>query len=142
VLAVERKNYGEARLVSIKEVRDFQSKLDDLSGINHAMFVTNIRFSSEAEGYAKHKRIELWDGEKLRGDFYLLNLGRLESSETTALAETILDCALPIKIQYNEATKLLLVNPHATSIETTLDLHPYYLFTPSSLWNEDSFLIS
>ena len=37
--AVECKNYGEARLVGIKEIRDFQSKLQDLSQINHAMFV-------------------------------------------------------------------------------------------------------
>jgi hypothetical protein len=35
---------------------------------------------------------------------------------------------LPIKTQYNEVTKLLLPNPHVITIETTLDLRPYYLF--------------
>ena len=50
VLAVECKNYGEARLVGIKEIRDFQSKLQDLPQINHAMFVTNIKFTSEVAG--------------------------------------------------------------------------------------------
>ena len=128
VLAVECKNYGEARLVGIKEVRDFQSKLQDLSDINHAMFVTNIKFTSGVEEYAKHNHIELWDGEKLRRDFYLLNLGRLESNVTAEPVETILDTALPIKTQYNEVAKLLLVNPQAAAIETTLNLHPYYLF--------------
>ena len=49
VFAVECKNYGEARMVGIKEVRDFQSKLQDLSEINHAMFVTNIKFASGVE---------------------------------------------------------------------------------------------
>ncbi len=78
VLAVECKNYGEARLVGIKEIRDFQSKVQDLLQINHAMFVTNIKFSSEVADYAKHNHIELWDGEKLNRDFYLLSLGRLE----------------------------------------------------------------
>jgi hypothetical protein len=128
VLAVECKNYGEARLVGMKEIRDFQSKLQDLSQINHAMFVTNIKFSSEVAEYAKHSRIELWDGEKLSRDFYLLNLGRLESNETALPAVTVLDYALPIITQYNEVAKLLLLNPHITTIETTLDLHPYYIF--------------
>lgn len=128
VLAVECKNYGEARLVGIKEIRDFQSKLQDLSQINHAMFVTNIKFTSEAAEYANHNHIELWDGEKLSRAFYLLNLGRLGPNESASPAVTVLDCALPIKTQYNEAAKLLLVNPHITIIETTLDLHPYYLF--------------
>ena len=63
-LAVECKNYGEARMVGIKEVRDFQSKIQDLSEINHAMFVTNIKFTSTVEEYPKHNHIELWDGER------------------------------------------------------------------------------
>jgi Holliday junction resolvase len=129
VLAIECKNYGETRLVGIKEIRDFQSKLEDLPTINHAMFVTNIKFTAVVEEYANYNHIELWDGEKLRRDFYLLNLGRLESKQATEPAVEVLS-ALPIVIQYNEVTKLLLVNPHAINIaETTLDLHPYYLFT-------------
>jgi hypothetical protein len=42
VLAVECKNYCEARTVGIKEPRDFQSKIQDLPQINHAMFIINI----------------------------------------------------------------------------------------------------
>jgi Holliday junction resolvase len=127
VLAVECKNYGETRLVGIKELRDFQSKIRDLPQINHALFVTNINFTSGVEEYAKHNHIELWEGEKLKRDFYLLNLGRLEQVVEPTLE--VLDCALPIVTQYNEVAKLLLVNPNAANIEATLDLHPYYLFT-------------
>jgi restriction endonuclease len=129
VLEVECKNYGKTRLVGKKEVTDLHGKLQDLPEINHAMFVTNVKFTSEVEKYAKQYHIELWDGEKLKRDFYLLNLGRLDSTGVAVPSVTILDTALPIKTQYNEATKLLLVNPQATNIETTLDLHPYYLFT-------------
>ena len=78
--------------------------------------------------YANHNHIELWDGEKLSRAFYLLNLGRLGPNESASPAVTVLDCALPIKTQYNEVAKLPLVNPHITIIETTLNLHPYYLF--------------
>jgi Holliday junction resolvase len=129
VLAVECKNYGETRLVGIKELRDFQSKLQDLPHINHAMFVTNIKFTSGVEEYANHNHIELWDGDKLRRDFYLLNLGRLESTQAIQPVVEVLS-ALPIVTQYNEVTKLLLVNPHAITItQAMLVLHPYYLFT-------------
>jgi Restriction endonuclease/zinc-ribbon domain len=129
VLAVECKNYGETRLVGIKEVRDFQSKIRDLPQINHALFVTNINFTSGVEEYANHNRIELWEGEKLKRDFYLLNLGRLDSKQVVEPIVEILDCALPIVTRYDEVAKLLLVNPHAVDTEATLDLHPYYLFT-------------
>jgi hypothetical protein len=82
------------------------------------------------EEYADHNHIELWEGEKLKRDFYLLNLGRLDSKQTVEPTVEVLDCALPIVTQYNEVAKLFLVNPDAANIEATLDLHPYYLFTP------------
>jgi Holliday junction resolvase-like predicted endonuclease len=63
--AIECKNYSEARTVGIKEIRDFQSKLQDLPQIHDAIFVTNARFSSEAEIYSAHHNISLWDGDKL-----------------------------------------------------------------------------
>lgn len=59
MLAVECKNYKESRLVGIKEIRDFESKIQDLPYITDAMFVTNTRFSSEADTYAKHNKIAL-----------------------------------------------------------------------------------
>jgi len=79
VLAIECKNYNESRIVGIKEIRDFQSKLQDLPEITDGMFVTNTNFSSEAVTYAKHNQISLYDGEKLKNEFYLMSIGRLES---------------------------------------------------------------
>ena len=124
VLAIECKNYNESRIVGIKEIRDFQSKLQDLPEITDGMFVTNTNFSSEAETYAKHNQISLYDGEKLKNDFYLMNIGRLES-----LQEIVLDFSLPITINNNEATRLNLVNPTAGRIaRATLILNPFYVF--------------
>lgn len=57
LIAVECKNYDEARMVGIKEIRDFQSKLQDLPQFDDAIFVTNARFSSEAEIYSKHNKL-------------------------------------------------------------------------------------
>jgi HJR/Mrr/RecB family endonuclease len=73
-LAVECKNYSEARTVGIKEIRDFQSKIQDLPQIRDAMFVTNVYFSSEAQTYANHNHITLLEGEKLKDEFYLMKL--------------------------------------------------------------------
>jgi len=47
--------------------------------------------------------------------------------QSASPAETVLDCALPITTGYNDVTKLGLVN-EITDVETTLNLHPYYLF--------------
>lgn len=124
VLAVECKNYSEARVVGIKEVRDFQSKIQDLPQITDAMFVTNTKFSSEAETYANHNHITLYDGDKLKSDFYLMSIGRLES-----IPDIVLDSTLPLNMSYNEATRLDLVNPNAARIaRATLVLRPFYVF--------------
>jgi hypothetical protein len=61
VLAVECKNYCEARSVGIKELRDFQSKIQDLPQINHAMFITNIKFTSGVEDFARHNECIIFD---------------------------------------------------------------------------------
>ena len=124
VLAVECKNYSDARIVGIKEIRDFQSKLQDLPGITDGMFVSNTSYSSEAETYAKHNQISLYDGERLKNDFYLMSIGRLE-----AVQHIVLDFSLPISRNYNEAARLDLVNPAAGRISrATLILSPFYVF--------------
>ncbi len=125
ILAVECKNYGEDRIVGIKEIRDFQSKIQDLPQINEGMFVTNTKFSSETEAYANHNQITLCDGEQLKNDFYLMNIGRLGSSQQ---GEIVLDLALPMAMNYREATKLEFVNPMAARIlNATLVLNPVVL---------------
>ncbi len=131
VLAVECKNYNESRLVGIKEIRDFQSKMQDLPYITDSMFVTNTRFSSEADTYAKHNQITLYDGEKLKNEFYLMSIGRLDSSSTDAIPQqdVVLDFTLPLVMNYREATRLDLVNPYSAKIShATLVLRPFYVF--------------
>jgi predicted RecB family endonuclease len=124
-LGVECKNYGETRTIGIKEIRDFHSKLKDLPDINHALFVTNVAFTTSVEEYANHYDIELWDGDKLRNDFYLLHLGRLDPS----LEEIVVGPVLPLVTDYEEAIKLSVVNPEASRVsEVMLILHPYFLF--------------
>jgi len=125
LLAVECKNYSEARTVGIKEIRDFQSKIQDLPQIGNAMFVTNAYFSSEAQTYANHNRITLMEGEKLKDEFYLMKLGRYQSPQ-----EMVLELALPLSMSYGQATRVELVNPLAVRIShVTLVLRPYFLFS-------------
>jgi len=88
------------------------------------MFVTNTNFSSEAETYAKHNQISLYDGEILKNEFYLMSIGRLEPVQ-----DIILDFSLPISMTYNEATRLDLVNPTVARISrATLVISPFYVF--------------
>ena len=53
------------------------------------MFVTNTRFSSETETYAKHNQIILYDGEKLKNEFYLMSIGSLDSSSLAGMVVMI-----------------------------------------------------
>jgi restriction endonuclease Mrr len=101
VLAIECKNYSEARTVGIKEIRDFQSKLQDLPEVTEGLFATNTIFSSEAQTYAEHNHISLYDGEKLKNEFYRMSIGRLHSAQ-----DIILEFSLPGSVGYNEATIL------------------------------------
>jgi hypothetical protein len=124
ILAVECKNYGEKRTVGLKDIRDFHSKLLDLPQINKSWFVTNIEYSSGVKNYATQYNIELWDGEKLRNDFYRYSLGRVEDNE-----EIIIGRSLPVKVNYDLATKISLVNPDSIFIkESNLIFYPFYLF--------------
>jgi hypothetical protein len=77
------------------------------------MFVTNANLSSDAQTYANHNRIMLLEGEKLKDEFYLMKLGRLDSPP-----EMVLESALPISVSYTQATRIDLVN--------TMKLHSTY----------------
>ncbi|HYZ51148.1 MAG TPA: restriction endonuclease, partial [Nitrososphaeraceae archaeon] len=88
------------------------------------MFVTNTIFSSEAQTYAEHNQISLYDGEKLKNEFYRMSIGRLDSAQ-----DIILDFSLPVSVGYNEATRLNLVNPTSANISrATIILSPFYVF--------------
>lgn len=124
VLAVECKNYGETRTIGLKDIRDFHSKLVDLPQINKSWFVTNIEFSSGVKNYASEYGIELWDGEKLRNDFYRFSLGRIDPNESE---EIKISKSLPLIVDYKEVTKIALVNPDLLNIkECSLIFYPFY----------------
>jgi hypothetical protein len=125
VIAIECKNYGESRTVGIEDIRNFNAKIQDLQGINRAMFVTNVEFSKGVLEYASQNNIELWNGEKLQHDFYLLNLGRLDGKE-----EVLIGTSLPNIVEYEEATKLSLLNPEVLNVsKAVLNFKPYYMFS-------------
>ena len=124
ILAVECKNYANERKVGTEEIRNFQSKIEDLPFITNKLFVTNVQFSADAQTYATYNKIELWNGDKLYHKHYLMNIGRLSSEQ-----EIDISFSLPIEVSYEQATKRLLVNPYATKVSNAiLVLHPYFVF--------------
>jgi restriction endonuclease Mrr len=78
--------------------RAARSKMLNLPYITDAIFVTNTRFSSEAETYAKHNEITIYDGDKLKNEFYLMSIGRLDSS-SAAIQQQILFSNLHFHLQ-------------------------------------------
>ena len=125
VIAVECKNYNQDRIVGIKEIRDFQSKLNDLHHNDDAIFVTSAKFSSDAETYAKKYAIELWDGYTLSKIYLSVLIGR--STPADNYKSIMLDAALPLTMTYEEITNLKLENLSMAHITGTLILRPYYL---------------
>ncbi|GFO97304.1 hypothetical protein ig2599ANME_1504 [groundwater metagenome] len=73
-IAVECKNHTNS--VSVKDIRDFVSKLEDLR-IRNGLFVAYSDFSSEAEAWGENACLELWDGDTVYEKFYELSVGRL-----------------------------------------------------------------
>lgn len=137
VLAVECKNYGAERKVGTEEIRNFQSKIEDLPKIDHKLFVTNNDFTLDASRYATHKEIELWNGEKLMQLHYQASIGRLPSSSVAKVNSvssrqnepTTLELALPVSLGFEQATNLLLVNPLSLEIHNSmLNWYPYIVF--------------
>lgn len=120
VIAVECKNY--ANYVGVDQLREFNSKLEDLH-IKEALFVTSAFFSHEAEIYAHHKNIRLWNRKQLQEYFFSVSIGRLGSFQ-----EIVLSSALPIEMRYEESCKLDITNPSSVKIlRPRLILHPYYI---------------
>lgn len=121
VLAVECKNYS--RYVGADQLREFKSKLEDLQ-IENALFVTNAVFSKDAELFADHHHIRLWNGRILRENFFSMTIGRLG-----AVQETVFRIALPVNVSFEQVSGLHLANPSAIRLQRPrLIFHPYYKF--------------
>lgn len=58
-MVVECKNYEKDKVVGIKEIRDFHSKIRDLGHDCDNLFVTYRRFSYDTVSYANKYDIEL-----------------------------------------------------------------------------------
>jgi hypothetical protein len=121
LLAVECKNYS--RYVGADQLREFKSKLDDLQ-IENALFVTNVVFSKDAELFANHHHIRLWDGRMLRENFFSMTIGRLGAAQ-----EIVLKDALPVSVSIEQVSWLHLANPSAVRLQRPrLVFHPYYKY--------------
>jgi len=125
VIAIECKNYREGSKVGIKEIRDFTSKLDDLS-INKGLFATSSDFSADAVGWATNnpqmKQIDLWNGNKLMEKYKAVVLGRSNSKIIK-----VENCLKP-KNDIEHYSILLLKNKENVSISRRdLIFNPYYI---------------
>ena len=122
VTAVECKNYS--RYVGVDELREFKSKLEDLQ-IGNALFVTNAVFSKDAETYANHHHIRLWNGKQLRENFFSMTIGRVRD----ASPEIVLSTSLPVNLTLEAFSRLDLANPSALRRQRPrLIFHPYYRY--------------
>ncbi|MBU4077340.1 MAG: restriction endonuclease [Euryarchaeota archaeon] len=118
-IAVECKNHTNS--VSVKDIRDFVSKLEDLQ-IRNGLFVAYSDFSSEAESWGENACLELWDGDTVSEKFYELSVGRLKVGDKVDFKYY-----LPVKIDYNYATNLDFENKNKIEISRAkLIWRPFY----------------
>lgn len=128
VIAVECKNYSRDSIIGIKEIRDFQSKLNDLHYNGDAIFVTYATFSLDAITYANKYNIKLWDGDTLSKIYLEIMIGRaIVTTDDDNSKNIVLDKALPISMTFEEITNLKLENSYIAKIKGSLVFRPYYL---------------
>lgn len=118
-LAVECKNH--LRSVSIKDLRDFSAKLEDLN-IPKGLFVTYSNFSSEVIKYGESKGIELWDHNEVRERLFSIEAGR-----GTRPKEYRIPLGLPLNVSFDEAIALNLENSDCVDVlSSKLIWRPFY----------------
>lgn len=124
VLAVECKNYTNP--VPIKDMRDFVSKLEDIS-IPNGLFTTYSTFSSEAKAYGESKHIQMWDRNYLLEQLFSIEVGR-----GGGVKEEKIPLGLPLKTSFDEAVNLNLKNSSNVEVGTCrLVWRPFYLISYS-----------
>jgi hypothetical protein len=118
---VECKNYGPARYVGIKELRDFKGRLEQV-GIISGLFVTNTSFSGEAEQYGESNGIEMWDKSELSEKLLAYLTGRDGVQRVSTIN------ALPTTQSFEVVSAVHIRNKDAVRLFTSqLLYHPYYL---------------
>lgn len=124
ILLAECKNYNQKNQVGISELTHFKTKIDEISKMHNTkidgLFVTSSYFSGEAEKFALHHHIELWDYSALSDRFMKIQLGRSED-------QAKLELALPLEISYDDVLLLRLINQDLVAVKkVSLFWHPYY----------------
>jgi len=119
-IAIECKNYSTP--IGQSQIRDFKSKLEEIK-INNGYFVSNSDFTSGATKYAQQHNITLWSKEDVMEEHWNINIGRAKTGQEFQIKN-----ALPLRINYHEATKLELENPQHIQIESSsLYFKPYFV---------------
>ena len=119
-IAIECKNYSTP--VGQNLIRDFSTKLREIK-IPNGYFATNSDFTSGASKFAQQNNIILWSKENVMEEFWLVNIGRSNQGQ-----EHNLKNALPIKITYEEASILELINKEKVQINSAnLFYKPYFV---------------
>ncbi len=120
-IAIECKNYDHP--VGKEELMYFSKKLEDSVGApENALFVTNSDYTSEAIAFGQSAGIEMWDGERLKEEYFNAMIGRGVPNMKT------LEIALPVYVQLNMAERVDLLNAANVSVEyRRLTWHPYYV---------------
>jgi uncharacterized Zn finger protein (UPF0148 family) len=118
--AIECKNFEDYRMVGVKDLRDFAYKLSD-TGIAVGIAVTNSQFSEEAVKLADSEGIDLWDGEKLKENFFACSLGRMVNPSL------LHDPTLPIRMDYETVSAFPLKNPDDIRLTSSVLLYQPYI---------------
>lgn len=118
--AIECKNFVDYRMVGVKDLRDFAYKLSD-TGIAVGIAITNSQFSEEALKLADSEGIELWDGEKLKENFFASSLGRVVNPSL------LHDPTLPVRADYETVSTFPLKNPDDIRLTSSVLLYQPYI---------------
>lgn len=124
LIAVECKNWKNP--VGVDEIEKFWAKLRDLGPKWRGLFVAYPGgFTEEAEKYADYYNIDRWDADFLKEEFWAISVGRIEYSVTKRVL-TVKN-ALPLRIDFLEASKTTLRNKEKINVIGMLSYHPYYI---------------
>ena len=125
ICAIECKNY--ANPVGIEHVRNFHDKLMDISADWNGVFVSFSGFTEPAENYAEKCNIQRMDRDELAVKFLAISVGR--AAYATQGSTITLENAMPLKVDFSEATKIDLKNKEKISLaeKPVLSYHPYFV---------------
>jgi hypothetical protein len=120
--AVECKNWKCP--VGKELIGGFHSKLQDLGSNWNGIFVSYQGFTEPAEEYAEQFNIKRWDTDHLKEEWLAVSIGRAEYA--TIGKKITVKNALPLRVDFSQASKINLLNGNKTSASGLLSYTPYY----------------